>query len=158
MGIIQNAFNQMLGTAAIATRLSPKYEQKVAEEAGKKQVATETAAREKAAGHATEAYNISEQKLAESEATLHGRSGHQQYGGVIEMNKQTQKSLERAQLYNPTTEREQRLVELRDRAEELEQKRQKALQKVAKIQETKRKQEEERTKFFEMFTQGGLYK
>lgn len=158
MGIIQNAINQMIGTVGIAKRLSPGYELKVAEQAGEKQVATEKAAREKAAAHATEAYDISEKKLAEAEATLHGRSGENQYGGVLEMNKQTQKSLERAQLYNPTTEREQRLGQLRDRAAELEEKRQKALQRTAQAQETKRKQKEQYETFRDLFTQGGLYK
>jgi hypothetical protein len=140
MGIIQNALNQMIGTVGIATKLMPNLE------------------KQSAIKQAEKAYNVDEQKLAEAESSIHGRSGHKQYQNVIDANKQVQASLAQAQRLKPTLNRSQRLDILKRNAEELELRRKDALESVAKRQEAIKKQKEESKKFAEMFTEGGLYK
>lgn len=141
MGIIQSAINQMIGTVGISAGLISKQ---------KKQADIK-----KEEKIAEEAYTTAEKKLAESESTLHSRSGHKQYQEVLDLNKEAQSLLKRTGL---SSEKEKRLSELVKKEEEFELRRKKALERVAKSQESKRKQREESQKFFELFTQGGLYK
>ena len=151
MGIIQNAINQAIGTAAVAARLSPEFEKRQAEKAAHVQFETESKLREEAAATSVQAATNALDKYSQKEATLTNKSGHLQLESAISLNKEAQTAVERSLLYNPTEEGQETLKKLQQSGADLEMRRQKALDRVAKRQETIRKQREGHESFVNTF-------